>query len=113
MDRRLALIDESVARYLAEEDVHVCPAGEKLAYSFTTKDKGSVLRRYRTNACQRCSIKHNCTTSKERLISRWEHQYVLAAVQRRLHAHPEKMRQRRETVEHPSAQSKSGWAPPA
>ena len=27
------------------------PAGEKLAYSFTTRDKGMVLRRYRTTAC--------------------------------------------------------------
>ena len=42
-----------------------------------------------------------CTTAKERLISRWEHEHVLEAVQRRLDEHPEKMRQRRETVEHP------------
>jgi hypothetical protein len=88
-------------RYVAEEDIYVCPARERLAYSFTTKDKGLVLRRYRTNACQRCFIKHDCTTSKERLISRWEHEHILEAVQRRLDEHPEKMRQRRETVEHP------------
>ena len=88
-------------RYVAAEDVYVCPAGQKLAYYFTTKDKGLVLRRYRTNACQSCAIKHKCTTSKERLISRWEHEHVLEAVQRRLDEHPEKMRQRRETVEHP------------
>ena len=68
---------------------------------FATEDKGLVLSRYRTNACQSCAIKHKCTTSKERLISRWEHEYVLEAVQRRLDEHPEKMRQRRETVEHP------------
>lgn len=88
-------------RYVAEEDVYVCPADERLSYWFTTEDKGLVFRRYRTNACQRCSIKHNCTTSKERLISRWEHEPVIEAVQRRLDQHPEKMRQRRETVEHP------------
>jgi transposase len=88
-------------RYVAEEDVYVCPAGERLAYSFTTEDKGLVLRRYRTNACQNCSIKRDCTTAKERLISRWEHEHVIEAVQRRLDEHPEKMRQRRETVEHP------------
>ena len=29
-------------RYVADEDVYVCPAGEKLAYSFTTQDKGMV-----------------------------------------------------------------------
>src|ERR1700730_3552514 len=38
---------------------------------------------------------------KERRITRWEHEHVLEAVQRRLDEHPEKMRQRRETVEHP------------
>jgi transposase len=88
-------------RYVPYEDVYICPAGERLTYSFTAEDKGLVLRRYRTNACQRCSIKHSCTTAKERLISRWEHEHVLEAVQRRLDEHPEKMRQRRETVEHP------------
>jgi transposase len=88
-------------RYVAAEDVYVCPAGQKLAYSFTSEDKGLVLSRYRTSACQSCAIKHQCTTSKERLISRWEHEHVLEAVQRRLDEHPEKMRQRRETVEHP------------
>jgi hypothetical protein len=88
-------------RYVPYEDVYICPAGERLTYSFTTEDKGLALRRYRTNACQRCSIKHSCTTAKERLISRWEHEHVLEAVQRRLDEHPEKMRQRRETVEHP------------
>jgi transposase len=88
-------------RYVAEQDVYICPAGERLAYSFTTGDKGLVLRRYATKACQNCAIKNACTTAKQRLISRWEHEHVLEAVQRRLDEHPEKMRQRRETVEHP------------
>src|SRR5271167_1513376 len=88
-------------RYVAEQDVYICPAGERLAYSFTTEDKGLVLRRYATKACQNCAIKNACTTAKQRLISRWEHEHVLEAVQCRLDEHPEKMRQRRETVEHP------------
>jgi transposase len=88
-------------RYVAGDDVYICPAGERLAYSFTTEDKGLVLRRYRTKACQSCSIKRDCTTAKERLISRWQHEHVIEDVQRRLDEHPEKMRQRRETVEHP------------
>jgi transposase len=88
-------------RYVADEDVYVCPAGEKLTHSFTTQDKGMVLHRYRTTACHNCAIKNSCTKSKERLISRWEHEHILEAVQRRLDEHPEKMRQRRETVEHP------------
>jgi len=88
-------------RYVVEEDVYICPAGARLAYSFTTEENGLILRRYATTACQSCAIKRNCTTSKERRITRWEHEHVLDAVQRRLDEHPEKMRQRRETVEHP------------
>jgi hypothetical protein len=88
-------------RYVAEEDVYVCPAGESLAYSFTTSENGLVLRRYSTKACHSCRIKNSCTTGKERRITRWEHEHVLEAMQRRLDEHPEKMRQRRETVEHP------------
>src|SRR5207253_9520390 len=88
-------------RYVAEEDVYICPAGERLAYHYTNEENGLVLRRYWTNACQSCAIKHSCTTAKERRITRWEHEHVLEAVQRRLDEHPEKMRQRRETVEHP------------
>ena len=52
-------------------------------------------------ACHSCAIKSSCTKGKERLISRWEHEHILEAMQRRLDEHPEKMRQRRETVEHP------------
>jgi hypothetical protein len=88
-------------RYVAQQDVYICPAGERLAYHYTTEENGLVLRRYWTNACQSCAIKHGCTTGKERRITRWEHEHILEAVQRRLDEHPEKMRQRRETVEHP------------
>ena len=59
------------------------------------------LRRYWTSACRNCAIKQRCTPSPERRISRWEHEHVLEAVQKRLDEHPDKMRQRRETVEHP------------
>jgi len=88
-------------RYVATEDVYMCPAGERLAYHYTTEENGLVVRRYWTNACQSCAIKQSCTTGKERRITRWEHEHILEAVQRRLDEHPEKMRQRRETVEHP------------
>ena len=42
-------------RYVAEQDVYICPAGEKLAYSFTTEEHGLILRRYLTNVCQSCA----------------------------------------------------------
>ena len=83
------------------------PAGERLVYHYTNQEKGLTLRRYWTNACQTCAIKDQCTTDKQRRITRWEHEHVLEAVQRRLDEHPEKMRQRRETVEHPFGTIKS------
>jgi hypothetical protein len=60
-----------------------------------------VLRRYATKACQNCAIKNACTTAKQRLISRWEHEHVLEAVQRRLDHNPDAMGVRRQTAEHP------------
>ena len=88
-------------RYVPSEDVYVCPAGEKLTYRYTNQEDGRVLRRYWTSACQTCAIKDRCTSGKERRITRWEHEHILEVVQRRLDEHPEKMRQRRETAEHP------------
>ncbi len=93
--------------YLAADDVYLCPAGERLVYRFTNQEKGLTLRRYWTTACQGCAIKDRCTTGKQRRITRWEHEHVVDAVQRRLDEHPEKMRQRRETVEHPFGTIKS------
>jgi transposase len=87
--------------YKPEEDVYRCPAGETLKYYFTNVEHGMTLRRYWTNACQTCAIKSQCTTGKQRRITRWEHEDVLDAVQRRLDADPQAMRRRRETVEHP------------
>ena len=94
-------------RYAAKEDVYICPTGEKLIYRYTTEENGLVVHRYWTNVCQSCAIKHSCTTGKERRVTRWEHEHLLEAVQRRLDEHPEKMRQRRETVEHPFGTIKS------
>jgi transposase/macrodomain Ter protein organizer (MatP/YcbG family) len=89
--------------YLPAEDVYRCPAGEKLTYHMTTEQDGKMMRRYWTNACLNCSLKSKCTTGNERRIPRWEHEHVLEAVQQRLDANPQAMRQRRETVEHPFA----------
>src|SRR5271156_375075 len=86
--------------YLPEEDAYRCPAGEQLPYRFTNEEDGKRLRRYWTTACQNCSLKSRCTTGPERRIPRWEHEHLLEAVQQRLDANPQAMRQRRETVEH-------------
>lgn len=93
--------------YIAQDDVYRCPAGERLVWRFTNREKDLTLHRYWTTACHTCAIKDQCTTDKQRRITRWQHEHVLEAVQRRLDEHPEKMRQRRETVEHPFGTIKS------
>src|SRR5438477_11299894 len=93
--------------YVAENDVYLCPAGEQLTYHYTNEEDGKTLRRYWTTACQACALKGQCTTGKERRLSRWEHEAVLEAVQARLDRNPDKMRVRGQTVEHPFGTIKS------
>ena len=88
-------------RYVSDEDVYICPAGNRLTYRFSRDEAGRTIRRYWIDFCGGCSLKDRCTTGKERRIGRWEHEDVLEAVQRRLDENPQAMRQRRETVEHP------------
>jgi transposase len=87
--------------YVAKDDVYLCPAGERLTYRYTNEEEGKTLHRYWTTACQTCALKAKCTTGEQRRISRWEHEAVLETVQDRLDRNPDKMRVRRQTVEHP------------
>ncbi|SMF85384.1 IS1182 family transposase [Tistlia consotensis] len=93
--------DRADFRYVAEEDIYLCPAGERLSRRMTSEEHGTTLHRYWTAACGRCPLKSQCTPGKERRVTRWEHEEVLERVQKRLDENPAAMRQRRETVEHP------------
>ncbi len=88
-------------RYVPDEDVYICPAGNRLIYRYTRCEDGLNMRRYWTDLCGGCWMKPQCTPGKERRVGRWEHEDVLEAVQQRLDENPQAMRQRRETVEHP------------
>ena len=88
--------------YLPGQDAYRCPAEAILPYHYSNVEKGMELRRYwSTAACRSCTIKSQCTTNKERRITRWKHEHLIEAVQARLDANPRLMRVRRETVEHP------------
>jgi hypothetical protein len=63
--------------------------------------KGKVIRRYWFNGCQSCKLKPQCTTGKERRVSRWIHEAVLDRVENRMDNNPLIMRVRKSTVEHP------------
>jgi transposase len=88
-------------RYVSEDDVYICPAGQTLSFiSHKRQADGPNLRRYATEACTHCALKARCTSSTHRVITRWEHEHLVDDVQR-LDENPQAMRQRRETVEHP------------
>ena len=88
--------------YLPERDAYRCPAGETMKWWFNRIDEtGKTLRYYWTTRCPDCPIKAQCTPAKLRRISRWEHEGVLDAMQRRLDDQPNAMRLRRQTAEHP------------
>jgi transposase len=86
--------------YIARDDEYQCPAGQRAIYRFTREENGLQIRRYWTSACPSCPMKAACTPSDYRRISRWEHEPVVEAVQRRLDKRPDAMTVRRRTVEH-------------
>ena len=87
--------------YKPDDDEYACPAGERLVNHMSTVENGLKIYRYWTSVCGRCAIKAKCTPGKERRVSRWEHEVVIEKLQDRLDQHPEVMRIRRQTVEHP------------
>ena len=61
-----------------------------------------TLHRYWDLAsCRACALKPQCTTSLNRRITRWEHEDIIDAMQRRMDLAPYAMRARRRIVEHP------------
>ena len=87
--------------YLPETNTYRCPAGQSLIWRFTTVEKGMTLHCYWSSACKTCPLKAQCTPAAQRRIKRWEHEAVIDAMQQRLDHDPDKMRIRRQTVEHP------------
>ena len=87
--------------YKPQDDEYECPAGERAIYRFTRTESNKEIRRYWTSACPGCPIKAQCTTGDYRRISRWEHEAVVERLEVRLDKEPERMRVRRQTVEHP------------
>jgi transposase len=92
--------DKSDFVYNAKRDEYRCPAGEHAILRMISEERGQILYRYWSSACPDCPMKSQCTPSDFRRISRWEHEAVVDAVQRRLDRQPDAMIVRRRTVEH-------------
>ena len=99
--RKRGLFSKRDFIYRAEDNEYECPAGERLIWRFSTEEKGQTIHKYWSSNCPSCAIRGQCTSGKYRRVGRWEHEAVVEAVESRLDKEPERMRARRETVEHP------------
>lgn len=107
---KLGLYGKQDFKYLAKEDVYLCPAGERLTFRFERYESGRLRRFYTTGACKGCPQKGLCTRSKQtRRISRWEYEDVLEEMERRVRLEPEKTRMRKALAEHPFGTLKHHW----
>ena len=91
-------------KYNPADDTYTCPAGYKMTYRNTRiTQTGKVEKRYMTHMCSTgCTIKSKCTASEgRRFINRWIHEEVMEKLDDRMQKNPDKMKRRRELVEHP------------
>jgi len=88
-------------RYNAEKDVYVCPAGKELGYKREVKEKGRQVKHYETSACLNCLKKSSCTRGKKRTIKRLADEEVVERMMARVRAGPDKLKLRKQLVEHP------------
>lgn len=110
-NRAKGQFDKRDFSYSPKDDEYTCPAGERLTKRTTTKEKELTIHRYWTSVCGQCALKPRCTVGKERRVSRWEHEAVIDRLQARLDRHPDVMRIRRQTVEHPFGTIKDWMGP--
>jgi transposase len=93
--------------YDQQKNEYRCPAGQSLIWRFASVEKGMTNHRYWSSNCKDCPLKEKCTPSQQPRVTRWEHQDVLDEMQTRFEQHPDAMRIRRSSVEHPYGTIKS------
>jgi hypothetical protein len=100
-NRAKGLFDKRDFEYISKKDEYRCPAGQRAIHRFSTVENNQTIHKYWSSACPRCPIKSSCTTGEYRRISRWEHEAVIDAMQKRLDQNPDVSKIRRRTAEHP------------
>ncbi|MGA3112057.1 MAG: transposase [Candidatus Bathyarchaeia archaeon] len=82
-------------------DTFVCPAGNKLVFSYLDHAHQKNFRVYSTDACFSCEFfMTKCTLNKRgRTVWRWEHAEVLDEMRERMLRKPEKLAMRKRIVE--------------
>lgn len=89
--------------YYPGTDTFVCPAGNKLVFSYLDRAHQKNIRVYSTDACFSCEFfMTKCTMNRRgRTLWRWEQAEVVDEMRKRLRLEPEKLAERKKIVEHP------------
>jgi transposase len=101
--------------YNPKKDQYTCPARKILRTNgrWYTKDRGksrTMVKHYKTEACQGCTLKNLCTKNAEgRLIERPQNAHLVAANRERIEADPMLYKRRQAIVEHPFGTIKRAW----
>jgi transposase len=84
-------------------DTFLCPAGNRLEFSYLDRAHEKRMRVYRSDACFSCPFfLTKCTRYKRgRTVWRWEHADVIDEMRERMKLEPEKLSMRKKIVEHP------------
>lgn len=91
---------KSKFRYDKEKDIYICPAGNELR--FVGAYNARMERQYRSDKCGRCQLRSRCTSNKRgRTLARWEYEYVLDDMKKRIEENKDKVKKRKELAEHP------------
>ncbi len=107
LKRRLLQVDESVERYLGQ--IASADRQESTVADDKTKrlkDRIALLEK-EIDRLKKFDVQllaepdQQSTSDKYRRVARWEHEAVVEVVEARLEKEPDRMRARRETVEHP------------
>ena len=98
---RAGLFGKKDFQYERQRDIYRCPAGQELVKRREMVDKGRLLFNYASpNACAQCALKHRCTQTQYRTVSRWEHEECLERMAAQVAAQPQKLAQRKVLIEH-------------
>lgn len=103
VNRKKGLYTKVDFQYIKRRDCYICPDGKRLNFSFQTHELDRDVRYYATSACSECRKRSECTLNKSggRRITRLKEEWGLNDMEFRNRLHPEKLKRRKEIVEHP------------
>lgn len=93
------LFDRTMFTYNPASDNFTCPADETLIRK--QRHNADRITIYEGTTCGQCKLKSQCTTAKQRFVSRHFDEDTFKRVEQRLADRPDIMRLRSATVEHP------------